>query len=496
MPIILAPRNNSAEARRVQRWAQAGHLRRVYQGVYTDDQSAPLDAVVRRELLSLIAALAPDAIVSHRSALESGVTPAGEVYLTGPYRRDIRLPGVTLRIRKGPGPRPEDIHIPTPVGVAHRSAEPRALLENLQTARARDRLRRHTLGQAAVEQRLEKLLAREGEATLNRTRVLARAASELLGMSAEFKKLDRIISTLLGTRRARLMHPAAIARVAGAPYDEARVDLFQRLAVYLDSTPPAVPECQSGIDRSLQAFLESYFSNYIEGTEFRLEEAHAIVMANQPLQYREDDSHDVIGTFNAILDSTARPVMPGDFESFALQLKSWNRQVIFSRANKRPGEWKVEPDRAGETLFVQPELVRGTLEKGFELIAGAATASARAALAMFVVSEVHPFTDGNGRTSRLAMNLALASGGRTRIIVPTVYREDYLLALKALSGNADPGPLVRMLTRAAEFSRWLDYSSQTRLFQQLAESHALAEPAEAKLTFHWQPGRRSLLRGE
>jgi len=483
MPIILAPPNDTAAARQLQRRAQAGEVRRIYQGIYTDDRSAPLEVVVRRELLSIIAALAPEAIVSHRSALESGVTVAGEVHLTGPYRRDIKLPGVTLRIRKGPEPRAEDIQIPTPAGTAHRSSEPRALLENLQVTRARDESRRHTLGQAAVEQRLEKLLVREGEATLNRIRDLAREASEALGMLAEFKKLEVIIGTLLGTRSAKLVHPAAVARAAGAPYDEGRVDLFQTLAAYLDATPPVIPQCQPGIDRALQAFLESYFSNYIEGTEFELEEAHAIVMANRPLQYREDDSHDVIGTFNAILDSTARPMMPIDFESFALQLKAWNRQVIFSRSNKRPGEWKSEPNRAGETFFVHPELVRGTLEKGFELISAASTAAARAALAMFVVSDVHPFTDGNGRTARLAMNLALSGEARTRIIVPTVYREDYLLALKALSRNSEPEPYVRMLTRAAEFSRWLDYSSQTRLFRQLSESNALVQPAAARLKF-------------
>lgn len=483
MPIVLAPLNDTAAARQLQRRAQTGKVRRIYQGIYTDDRSTPLEVVVRRELLSIIAALAPDAIVSHRSALESGVNPAGEVHLTGPYRRDIELPGVTLRIRKGPGPRPEDIRIATPAGTAHRSSEPRALLENLQVTRARDESRRHALGQAAVEQRLERLLVREGEATLNRIRDLAREASEALGMPAEFKRLEAIVGTLLGTRRVRLAHPTAVARAAGSPYDEGRVDLFQRLAACLDATPPVIAERQPGIDFSLQAFLESYFSNYIEGTEFELEEAHAIVMANKPLQYREDDSHDVIGTFNAILDSTARPMMPSDFESFALQLKAWNRQVIFSRSNKRPGEWKVEPNRAGETLFVQPELVRGTLEKGFELISAASTAAARAALAMFVVSEVHPFADGNGRTARLAMNLALSGEARTRIIVPTVYREDYLLALKALSRNCEPEPYVRMLTRAAEFSRWLDYASLTRVFRQLHESNALSQPSEARLKF-------------
>jgi len=81
------------------------------------------------------------------------------------------------------------------------------------------------------------------------------------------------------------------------------------------------------------------------------------------------------------------------------------------------------------------------------------------------------------------MNLALSCEARTRIVVPTVYREDYLLALKALSRNSEPEPYVRMLTRAAEFSRWLDYSSQTRLFRQLSESHALVQPAEARLKF-------------
>lgn len=246
---------------------------------------------------------------------------------------------------------------------------------------------------------MEQLLAREGEAGLNRVRDLARNAGDSLDMKAEFRKLDGIIGSLLRTRSTRLVHPAAVARASGAPYDEARVDLFQRLAAYLDTNSPAVPAVQDGFDRSLQAFVESYFSNYIEGTEFALEDAYAVVMARKPLAYREDDSHDVIGTFNAILDSVARPVMPTDLATFEIQLVAWNRQVIFSRANKRPGEWKSEPNRAGETTFVLPELVRGTLAKGYEVIAAASTAPARAALAMLVVSEVHPFSDGNGRTA-------------------------------------------------------------------------------------------------
>jgi Fic family protein len=97
------------------------------------------------------------------------------------------------------------------------------------------------------------------------------------------------------------------------------------------------------------------------------------------------------------------------------------------------------------------------------------------------VSEIHPFTDGNGRVSPLLMNQILAAAGLTRIIIPTVSREDYTLSLKALSNNAHAEPYVRMLTRAAQFSALLEYSSQPRLFKQLEVSNALKEHSEAKL---------------
>jgi hypothetical protein len=90
-------------------------------------------------------------------------------------------------------------------------------------------------------------------------------------------------------------------------------------------------------------------------------------------------------------------------------------------------------------------------------------------------------------TSRLALNLFLTQAGLTRIIIPTVFRDDYISALKALSSNAHPMPLVRMLTRAARFSRWLDLSSKERAFAGVRQSHAIEQPATAKLTFDDSP---------
>jgi hypothetical protein len=482
MALIVSPPGTDSRHRLLRRQAKAGVIRSLGHGLYTDDLSSPLERVSQRELLSIISALVPKGLISHRSALDSGISYNGFVHLTGPVKRNFNLPGLTLKIIKGPGPLPADTKIPTalPGGAAYRSAIPRALLENLQNRRAADSKARSILGQEGMEGWLEKFLSRHDETALNRLRDQARAISEELKWGEEFEKLDRLIGALLGTRKTSLKHPRAIARAQGLPFDAERVDLFQTVSTYLNDNPPVVAPTQANADPALQAFVESYFSNFIEGTEFELEEAHQIVMSATPLKYREDDSHDVIGTFNAIMASRNKP-LADTREAFERQLLDWNAQVIFSRRSKNPGHWKERGNQAGNTVFVSPPLVLGTLAKGFELIAATPQPEARATLAKFIVSEIHPFTDGNGRVSRLLMNQILSAAGLTRIIIPTVFREDYTLSLKALSNNANAEPYARMLTRAAKFSSLLDYSSQARLFKQLAASNALKDHSTDKL---------------
>ena len=481
MPLQVAGQDNT-HARQLQRMAEQGQLRRIYKGIYTDDLVQPLETITRRHLYELCALVASGSIISHRSAFEQQrPTPSGNYYLTGAYRRDITLPGVKLRIAEGFGPLDSDIRIPTFGGDAFISSQARALLENLASSRG-DPAERRTLGPAAIEEWLDRFISRDLDGSINRLRDSARAIAEPLKLTAEFKQLDSTIGALLGTRTAKLSAPVAIARAARRPYDDARLKLFETLAVELQRDPLPVPQVDPKADSQLQAFVETYFSNYIEGTQFEIEEAHDIVVHGRPLKYREDDSHDILGTYQAILKSKQDPVIPESAEAFVRMTQDWNRQVIESRKDKLPGEFKTEVNRAGQTVFVHPDMVLGTLIKGYEIIMSAATPANRSALAMFVIAEVHPFTDGNGRTARLAMNHFLTNAQLTRIIVPTVYRDDYISALKAMT-NGQPTPMPRMLTRAARFSRWLDMTSKESCFAALAQSNALASPEEAKLTF-------------
>jgi len=53
--------------------------------------------------------------------------------------------------------------------------------------------------------------------------------------------------------------------------------------------------------------------------------------------------------------------------------------------------------------------------------------------------------------------LGLGAGGGCRIIVPTVYRNNYLMALKALSQNGITGALVRTMDFAQRYTAAVDF---------------------------------------
>ena len=100
---------------------------------------------------------------------------------------------------------------------------------------------------------------------------------------------------------------------------------------------------------------------------------------------------------------------------------------------------------------------------------------------MFLISEVHPFLDGNGRIARVMMNAELVKQNQTKIIIPTVYRDDYMGALRRLTRQQDPAAYIRMLARAQAFSATITGADLDAMEERLERSNAFREHNAAKL---------------
>ncbi len=70
--------------------------------------------------------------------------------------------------------------------------------------------------------------------------------------------------------------------------------------------------------------------------------------------------------------------------------------------------------------------------------------------------------------------------GLRRILIPTVFREDYLLALRALSRNRTTEAYIKMLDRAQRFSAKVDFSPYDAAHEILARANAFQEPMDAR----------------
>ena len=131
-------------------------------------------------------------------------------------------------------------------------------------------------------------------------------------------------------------------------------------------------------------------------------------------------------------------------------------------------------------MFVTPELVDGTLRAGYEIAGELTDAFARAAFMMFLVSEVHPFLDGNGRIARVMMNAELVSAQQIPVIIPTAFRGEYLGALKNATNNSSFGALVSVLDFAHRYTAQVDFTSRATADRDLTRTNAFIESTVAE----------------
>ncbi len=450
-------------------------LVRIARGIYTGATDDDPVQVVERNKWRLVAYAFPTGVVADHSAYQGGLTPRGVLYLVHPRRRPVTLPGLHIVPRPGAGAQATDMPFNEPnLWISSRA---RTLLDCIELDPPRG------LDQEEVEVWLERLIRNDGEERLHQLRDEARTLAAPLKRTRAFERLDRMIAATLSTGDVRdVRTPALAARASGQGYDPTRLERFQTLVELLTQTAPApLPALTEDAPRRVQLpFYEAYFSNYIEGTEFTLDEAANIVFRAEMPQARPEDAHDILGTYEIISDDTEMSITPSNAIELIEILKRRHATLMSARSDRRPGLFKDQANRAGATEFVAPNLVAGTLTRAFDMSGALLDPFQRAVYMMFLVAEVHPFTDGNGRIARIMMNAELHANGQVRIIIPTVFRLNYLAALKGATNTSTFKPLVSVLSFAQRYTARIDFSSREVAERELTATNAFRDPQEAE----------------
>ncbi len=446
MPKLIFPQDSS-DAKRLAKAVSKGELKRIRQGIYTDADWAEIPQLLDNKWYEVVTRLYPGAIVSHSTA--AMLRPQNKVvHITANIKIRKKVPiSDALIIEVHPG---DTSQLTQPFMPAlFRSAPARYLLENLQIAHS-DVAAPRALGREWVETELAKLLERYGEDEINRIRDEAKQYSDKVNLGKVYQQLDKLISALLSTHPIEaLTTPTAIALAKKTPFDQNRIALFDALANYLKQCElPIRGYTYNKANWRNLAFYESYFSNYIEGTEFEIDEAEQIIFEKTAIQNRHQDSHDVLSVFDVVHDYTEMSTVPDSAEELLQLLKQRHALVMHARPEKRPGELKLKTN------------IEGTLAQAFPLYQQLTPGIARAIFMQFMIAECHPFDDGNGRLARIMMNAELVCTEEHKIIVPTVHRDSYLNGLRQTTRSGRFRTLTKVFADLQAYTSsipWEDY---------------------------------------
>lgn len=475
-----------ASAATLSRATKDGRIRRLAAGLYSADLRSEPAELIARNRWAVVARFVPDAVIADRSAAEGGMPVAGVLTVVSSERtEDVKLPGLIVAPRRGAGPLGDDNDWPEGL---HLTSDARTLVENLAVSRGRAGRPARTLSRDELEDWVVRTAQRRPEGWLETLRPRALELCEQLGVPERRDAVADIIGAVAGTREARAGAGRLLAaRAAGLEYDPDRITRFDELASYLADTPPTldVPDqlpALTGETSTSLPFFEAYFSNFIEGTEFSIDEAEAIVESGEIPQERPEDAHDVLGTFEAVHDPVLRAATPATLEELFELLDRRHRLVMGGRPDKRPGQFKDKPNQAGSYVFVAPTLVEGTLVEGYKRLADLPPGFARAAFELFLISEVHPYDDGNGRVARAAMCAELSAVDQARIAIPIVFRNEYQTALRNLSREGRCDLYVRTLAYAWRWTAAMPWQDRAAVDGQLIATNALVDSTDAERT--------------
>lgn len=202
--------------------------------------------------------------------------------------------------------------------------------------------------------------------------------------------------------------------------------------------------------------LWTYNSNAIEGSTLSLGDTifflkEGITVVGKPFKdFLDAKNHAEAIDFLYDVIQTKRPLSPGLMKEInALLLSGITETPAMNAQGQRimkkatPGQYKKQPNHVLQSdgslhRYVDPVQVESEMEKLFQWVENHIDSEhpiITASNAHYHMTRIHPFDDGNGRGSRILMNLILIKKFYPPAIIKTEKRKEYLEALKEADKN-------------------------------------------------------------
>ena len=229
-------------------------------------------------------------------------------------------------------------------------------------------------------------------------------------------------------------------------------DRLRRKKVRLDRLRPLSPKSLEALAAWYEVEL-TYTSNAIEGNTLSRSETaivleKGITIGGKPLK----DHLEALGHRDAL--GFARTLATAGEKVREIDIREIHRLIITRVDPEEAGRYSTHQRTIAGSPLVLPSPAEISPLMG-DFAAWLATAPAGPATAFEAHARlvaIHPFSDGNGRSARLLMNLLLMQAGYPPVVIGPEHRAAYIDALQTLQLKGDPGPYGQFMAERLEVS--------------------------------------------
>lgn len=207
-----------------------------------------------------------------------------------------------------------------------------------------------------------------------------------------------------------------------------------------------------------------YESNSIEGNTLTLRETEVVLSKGVTVSGKPLKDHLEAVNLAKAWEQVKELARPGASLT-ERDLLDLHRIVLTGVEDTFAGSYRTSAVRIAGANLVPPNPVKvpDLMERLFAGLAEIADPVERAAKLHHGIAAIHPFSDGNGRAARLAMNFVLLAAGYPPVSISPQLRTDYYAALEAADSGDFPAWQNFITTRLdEEFDFWLSALAETQ----------------------------------